>query len=55
MLARRAWKSSTFEQDEISRYTPLSGSQTSRSYVFADVKPISPVHSVNTRYGRFKS
>ncbi len=31
--ARRAWKSVKFEHDEISRYRPELGSQTSRSKV----------------------
>jgi hypothetical protein len=31
---RRAWKSPQLEHDEISRYVPCDGSQTSRSKVF---------------------
>ena len=40
-----------FEQEEISRYTPWLGIQTSISYVLAEPNPISPVHNVITRCG----
>ena len=43
ILARRAWKSSVLEHDEISRYFPCAGNQTSTSKVLAAEKPISPV------------
>ena len=51
MLARRAWNASVLLQDEISRYVFWLGSHTSMSYVFADAKPMSPVHSSTVRYG----
>ena len=38
-----------FEQLEISRYVFCPGSHTSRSYVFAELKPMSPAHSSITR------
>jgi hypothetical protein len=50
-LARRAWNASVLLHDEISRYVFCPGSQTSRSYVFADAKPMSPVHNNTRRYG----
>src|SRR3989338_3550621 len=48
---RRAWKSSKLLHEEISRYLFCPGSHTSMSYVLAAAKPMSPVHSVTTRYG----
>ena len=45
MPARRDWNASQLEQEEISRNSLLEGSQTSKSYVFADANPISPVES----------
>ena len=52
MAARRAWKASKLEQLEISLYALWPGSQTSKSYVFAEAKPISPVQSRTRRNGK---
>src|ERR1035441_10946715 len=52
MPARRAWNGSKFEQEEISLYPFCPGSQTSISYVFAELAPISPVHSTTVRKGK---
>src|SRR5258705_72801 len=49
ILARRAWKSSKLEQEEISRKASWLGSQTSRSYVLAAEKPMSQVARQTTR------
>ncbi len=51
ILARRAWKSSKFEHEEISLYSLYDGNHTSISYVLAAENPISPVHNSITRYG----
>ena len=47
-----AWKSSKFEQEEISTYLPYEGIHTSISYVFALENPRSPVERATTLYGR---
>jgi len=49
MFMRRAWKSEKVEHDEISRQLFSLGIQTSMSYVLAEAKPMSPVHSAMTR------
>ena len=51
MFARRAWKSVNVLHDETSSHCPTPGAQTSRSYVFALAKPVSPAASSFTRYG----
>jgi hemoglobin-like flavoprotein len=55
MLILRDWNVSKLLQEETSSHFCCPGAHTSRSYFFVCVKPISPVHINNTRYGKPRS
>src|SRR5204862_1298740 len=42
MFARRAWKSVKLLHDDTSSHAPAPGAHASRSYVIAELKPVSP-------------
>ncbi len=52
VFIRRAWKARMFEHDEISRHARWPGSHTSRSYVRAAPKPVSPAQRNTRRQAR---